>query len=110
MFITMHTFDFPTWFAQTRADKQLTFRALAAVTKLSAGHLNNLEKGTSTPTDDVLVAIAVALDVEPDWLLANVDTTRIDPRRIERLRRYAPSFLGLPDDHATEEPGRYGDK
>ncbi len=103
----MHTFDFPTWFAQTRSARQLTFRALAAETKLSAGHLNNLEKGTSAPTDDALVPIAQALGVAPDWLLAQVDTTRLDPARIARLRKYAPEFLGLQADRASEGPGVY---
>lgn len=103
----MHTFDFPKWFAEVRAEKGLTFRALSAATKLSAGHLNNLEKGTSTPTDDAMVPIAKALDVDPDWLLAMIDTTRLDPARIARLRKYAPEFLGL---QASEAPARYSTK
>jgi transcriptional regulator with XRE-family HTH domain len=106
MFLTMQTFDFRAWFSQARASKRKTFRALAAETKISPGHLNNLEKGTAAPTDDVLVAIAAALEVNPDWLLAQVDTTRLDPARIERLRKYAPAFLGL----AAEEPPTYGEK
>lgn len=103
----MHKFDFPAWFAEARAAKKLTFRTLAAETKLSAGHLNNLEKGTSVPTDDVLVAIARALDADADWLLAKVDTTRLDPARIERLRKYAPEFLGLPATMASEPGSTY---
>ena len=106
----MHTFDFPTWLAQARAAKGLTFRALAAETKLSAGQLNNLEKRTSAPTDDALVPIAKALDVDPDWLLAQVDTTRLDPARIARLRKYAPEFLGFPASIAGEAPGTYDTK
>jgi transcriptional regulator with XRE-family HTH domain len=100
----MTTFDFPGWLATTRSAQDLTFRALAARTKVSAGHLNNLEKGTAAPTDDVLVAIATALAVDPDWLLAQVDTTRLDPKRIERLRKHAPAFLGL----VAEEQAAYG--
>lgn len=103
----MHTFDFPTWFAQARAAKGVTFRALAAETKLSAGHLNNLEKGTSAPTDDALIPIAKALDIDPDWLLAMVDTTRLDPARIARLRKHAPAFLGFEANKASEAPGTY---
>lgn len=108
MFFKMHTFDFPKWLAEARAANQLTFRAMATATKLSAGHLNNLEKGTSAPTDDALVPIAHALGVDPDWLLAQVDTTRLDPARIARLRKYAPEFLGIEEARAGEAPGAYG--
>lgn len=107
MYFEMHKFDFRAWFAETRKAKGLTFRALADLTKLSAGHLNNLEKGTSIPTDEVIVAVARAFDANPDWLLAQVDTTRIDPQRIERLRKYAPAFLGIEGSRAHESSGTY---
>lgn len=103
----MPAFNFAHWLAERRKAHGLTFRSLAAATGLSAGHLNNLEKETAVPTDDVLIAIAAALETDADWLLAQVDTTRLDPARIARLRKHAPEFLGLPRFQAAEGGAGY---
>ena len=45
----------------------LTYRALAAKTGLSAGYLNHLVHGNRpVPSNDVIEALAAALDVEPE--------------------------------------------
>lgn len=63
---------------------------------LSPGYVNNLESGERLPTNEALAMLAKAFEVEADWLIAQVDTARIGPEGIERLRKYAPGFLGLP--------------
>ena len=51
-------------------ERQLSYRQLAYKTKLSAGYLNHLTKGTRpVPADPVIAVIAEALHVEPDFFL-----------------------------------------
>jgi transcriptional regulator with XRE-family HTH domain len=51
-------------------ERQLSYRQLAYKTKLSAGYLNHLTKGTRpVPADPVITVIAEALRVEPDFFL-----------------------------------------
>ena len=51
-------------------ERQLSYRQLAYKTKLSAGYLNHLTKGTRpVPADPVIAVIAEALRVEPDFFL-----------------------------------------
>jgi len=51
-------------------ERQLSYRQLAYKTKLSAGYLNHLTKGTRpVPADPVMAVIAEALRVEPDFFL-----------------------------------------
>jgi len=51
-------------------ERQLSYRQLAYKTKLSAGYLNHLTKGTRpVPADPVVTVIAEALRVEPDFFL-----------------------------------------
>lgn len=92
----MNTFDFRTWLEGERLRRGLSFAKLGELVGLSAGYMNNLEKGTNEPTDETLVKLAQGLGLEPEWLLAQVDTSRIGKERIERIRKYAPEFLGLP--------------
>ncbi len=69
----------------------LTYRALAEATALSAGYLNHLVHGNRpVPSDDVLGAIAKALDVEPEHFLEyrlRVISERLEamPELIDRL-------------------------
>lgn len=51
-------------------ERHLSYRQLAYKTKLSAGYLNHLTKGTRpVPTDAVMAVLAEALCVEPDFFL-----------------------------------------
>ncbi len=51
-------------------ERHLSYRQLAYKTKLSAGYLNHLTKGTRpVPADQVIGIIAGALCVEPDFFM-----------------------------------------
>lgn len=51
-------------------ERHLSYRQLAYKTKLSAGYLNHLTKGTRpVPADPVLAVLAEALCVEPDFFV-----------------------------------------
>jgi transcriptional regulator with XRE-family HTH domain len=51
-------------------ERHLSYRQLAYKTKLSAGYLNHLTKGTRpVPADPVIAVIAEALCVEPDFFV-----------------------------------------
>ena len=51
-------------------ERHLSYRQLAYKTKLSAGYLNHLTKGTRpVPADPVLAVLAEALLVEPDFFV-----------------------------------------
>ena len=51
-------------------ERSLSYRQLAYKTKLSAGYLNHLTKGTRpVPADQVIGVIAGALCVEPDFFM-----------------------------------------
>lgn len=51
-------------------ERHLSYRQLAYKTKLSAGYLNHLTKGTRpVPADPVIAIIAEALCVEPDFFV-----------------------------------------
>ena len=66
-------------------ERHLSYRQLAYKTKLSAGYLNHLTKGTRpVPADTVVAVIAEALCVEPDFFLEY------------RLRQVAEVLDGAP--------------
>jgi len=71
----------------------LTYRALAAKTGLSAGYLNHLVHGNRpVPSNDVIEALAAALDVEPEHFREyrlRVITERLEelPDLVDRLYR-----------------------
>jgi transcriptional regulator with XRE-family HTH domain len=51
-------------------ERRLSYRQLAYKTKLSAGYLNHLTKGSRpVPADAVIESLAHALHVEPDFFL-----------------------------------------
>ncbi|HEY6053142.1 MAG TPA: helix-turn-helix transcriptional regulator [Gaiellaceae bacterium] len=63
-----------------------TYRALAAKTELSAGYLNHLVHGNRpVPSDDVIEALARALDVEPEHF------------REYRLRKITEQLESMPE-------------
>lgn len=66
-------------------ERRLSYRQLAYKTKLSAGYLNHLTKGTRpVPADAVIAVIAGSLRVEPDFFLEY------------RLRQIADVLDGAP--------------
>jgi transcriptional regulator with XRE-family HTH domain len=74
-------------------DSGVTYRELAARTKLSAGYLNHLVHGNRpVPSDDVVETLAGALGVEPEhfreYRLRRI-TARLEamPELIDRLYR-----------------------
>jgi transcriptional regulator with XRE-family HTH domain len=71
----------------------ITYRGLAAKTRLSAGYLNHLVHGNRpVPSNDVIATLAGALDVEPEHFLeyrVRVITERLErmPDLVDRLYR-----------------------
>lgn len=74
-------------------EQAVTYRQLAARTGLSAGYLNHLVHGNRpVPSNDVVGALAKALDVEPEHfreyrLRAITDRLEAMPALIDRLYR-----------------------
>ena len=61
---------FPAALKELMEERNLSYRQLAYKTKLSAGYLNHLTKGTRpVPADQVIAVIAEALRVAPDFFL-----------------------------------------
>ena len=61
---------FPEALKRLMQERHLSYRQLAYKTKLSAGYLNHLTKGTRpVPADNVLGVLAGALLVEPDFFV-----------------------------------------
>ena len=76
---------FPIALKSLMDERQLSYRQLAYKTKLSAGYLNHLTKGTRpVPADPVIAVIAEALRVEPDFFVEY------------RLRQVAEVLAGSP--------------
>ena len=68
------------------AERATTYRGLAEKTGLSAGYLNHLVHGNRpVPSDDVIVELARALDVEPEHF------------REVRIRRIAERLETMPE-------------
>jgi transcriptional regulator with XRE-family HTH domain len=68
------------------AELDVTYRALADKTGLSAGYLNHLVHGNRpVPSDDVIAVLARALGVEPEHF------------REVRIRRIAERLEKMPD-------------
>jgi transcriptional regulator with XRE-family HTH domain len=107
-------------------ERHLSYRQLAYKTKLSAGYLNHLTKGTRpVPADPVIAVIAEALCVEPDFFLEYrlrqvTDVLDGSPALADKLYgillRHQPvpediaEALRQPDNgngngHGTEAPG-----
>jgi transcriptional regulator with XRE-family HTH domain len=61
---------FPIALKGLMGERHLSYRQLAYKTRLSAGYLNHLTKGTRpVPADPVISVIAGALHVEPDFFV-----------------------------------------
>jgi transcriptional regulator with XRE-family HTH domain len=77
--------QFPDALKGLMEERHLSYRQLAYKTKLSAGYLNHLTKGTRpVPSDPVIEVIAEALLVEPDFFVEY------------RLRQVAEVLGGAP--------------
>ena len=59
---------FPVALQNRMSERHLSYRQLAYMTRLSAGYLNHLSRGTRpVPADPVIQTIAAALHVEPEF-------------------------------------------
>ena len=87
-------------------ERQLSYRQLAYKTKLSAGYLNHLTKGTRpVPADPVITVIAEALRVEPDFFLEFrlrqvTDVLDSSPTLADKLYGILLRHQPIPDDIA----------
>ncbi|MDX6516124.1 MAG: Helix-turn-helix domain [Gaiellaceae bacterium] len=76
---------------QLLAETGLTYRQLAARTKLSAGYLNHIVHGNRpVPVNEVIATLAAALGVEPEHFLeyrVRVITEKLEalPELVDRL-------------------------
>jgi transcriptional regulator with XRE-family HTH domain len=71
---------------QLMSELNITYRALADKTGLSAGYLNHLVHGNRpVPSDDVIESLAKALSVEPEHF------------REVRIRRISERLESMPD-------------
>ncbi len=94
-------------------ERQLSYRQLAYKTKLSAGYLNHLTKGTRpVPADPVIAVIAEALRVEPDFFLEFrlrqvTDVLDGDPALADKLYGILLRHQPVPEDiaEALKAPG-----
>jgi len=100
----MDKFVFTAWLHAERESRGWRKSDLARHAGLSQGYVGNLESGEREPTNDALKALAGAFNLDPDWLIAQVDTERIGEEGIMRLRKHATEFL-LPEDQ--DERRRY---
>ena len=108
-------------------ERQLSYRQLAYKTKLSAGYLNHLTKGTRpVPADPVIAVIAEALRVEPDFFLEFrlrqvTDVLDGDPALADKLYgillqapagagRHRRGAEGAGERQRRQRPQRQGDR
>lgn len=78
--------SFGTTIQRLMVESNVTYRALADKTGLSAGYLNHLVHGNRpVPSDDVIVQLAKALGVEPEHF------------REVRIRRISEKLEEMPD-------------
>ena len=54
---------------QARDKRKLTMAALGVKAGVGASTINNIEKGKKVPRGDTVELLAIALDVDPAWLL-----------------------------------------
>ena len=71
-----------------REELGLSMAELAKEAGLSAGYINNVEKGERKPTDDALVKLAPALGFKAEELLAWADAERLGDERLTALKEY----------------------
>jgi transcriptional regulator with XRE-family HTH domain len=97
---------FPLALKGLMAERHLSYRQLAYKTKLSAGYLNHLTKGTRpVPADPVIAVIAEALRVEADFFLEYrlrqvTDVLDGSPALADKLYGILLRNLPVPEDIA----------
>lgn len=85
-------------------ERHLSYRQLAYKTKLSAGYLNHLTKGTRpVPADPVIAVLAEALCVEPDFFVEYrlrqvAGVLEDDPALADKLYGILLRHMPVPDD------------
>lgn len=79
-----------------RKKKKLTQEELAIKINLTKAAVSNYENGHSTPSNETLVALADALDVDTDYLLGRTN----QPRSKNEDGMF---FLGGPDKYTPDE-------
>ena len=75
-----------------RQAKNLNQEDIANMVRISPSYYGNIERGNRVPSVDTLVAIANALEVGTDFLLAD-SLTAANPQRIEQETRLLTRFL-----------------
>jgi transcriptional regulator with XRE-family HTH domain len=93
LYSVMEQFSFQIWLeglVQAKGDGNKA--QLGRLAGMTGGHIGNMLSGEREPTDEVLRALAKVAEVDPEWLIAQVDGERLAPR-IERIRKYAPELL-----------------
>jgi len=104
--------SFPLALKSLMDERHLSYRQLAYKTKLSAGYLNHLTKGTRpVPADPVIAVVAEALCVEPDFFVEYrlrqvTDVLGASPALADKLYGILLRHLPVPDDiaEALEQP------
>ncbi|MCP3032596.1 helix-turn-helix domain-containing protein [Halobacillus sp. A1] len=67
----------------SRKTKGLTQSELANKIKTTKSTVSNYENGYSTPSNEMLISLANALDVSVDYLLGRTDSNAIEPEENE---------------------------
>ena len=75
-----------------RRSLRMSQEALARAVNISTSYYGNIERGNRVPSVDTLVAIANALEVGTDFLLAD-SLTAANPQRIAQETRLLTRFL-----------------
>jgi transcriptional regulator with XRE-family HTH domain len=102
---------FPAALKELMEERALSYRQLAYKTKLSAGYLNHLTKGTRpVPADQVIAVIAEALRVAPDFFLEYrlrqvASVLDQSPALADKLYGILLRDLPVPDDIAETLKG-----
>lgn len=79
--------------ASQRKSKKLTQEELAMKISLTKAAVSNYENGHSTPSNETLVALADALDVDTDYLLGRTDTPREKPSSKPKLSEETTEYV-----------------
>ncbi len=97
-----------------RRVKNMNQEEIARIVRISPSYYGNIERGNRVPSVDTLVAIANALEIGTDFLLAD-SLTAANPQRTEQETRVLTRFLrdrveelkydgAFDADEATPEP------
>lgn len=101
-----------------RKKKKMTQEELAAKVNVTKAAISNYENGHSTPSNDTLVALADALDIDTDYLLGRTDSPRpldigdeVDPKELAEFEEFVNNpehgiffmdYLSAPEERKKE--------